>query len=57
MRAITPIWTKSELYEDDEEPVRDIPGEYKCFFHPCLDRLVVTSQSRANTTIGDTLII
>jgi hypothetical protein len=34
-----------------------IPDEYKCFSHPCLDRLVVTSQCRANTTMGDTLII
>lgn len=57
MRAITPICTSHELCEDDKEPVRNIPDEYKCFFHPCLDRLVVTSQSGANTAIGDTLII
>lgn len=37
--------------------VAGIPDEYKCSFHPYSDRLVVTGQSSANTTMGDKLMI
>ncbi len=45
------------ICEDESKLVRNIPDEYKCSFHPYLDRLVDTGQSRANTTISDILMI
>jgi len=41
----------------DAVTVRNIPDGCKCSFHPYLDRLDVTGQSSANTTIGDKLMI